>query len=160
MESQHLFIYGVPQINLRSEVKSLCSKFGKVLNIHVVQNHQTEIFTECYHVQYERLQSARIAKRLLDNKSFYGGVLHVCYSPEQETLQETKMKLTQRIKDVTGRLNNENLVLNSQNQNELNLEEISSFSKTQIKKKRKQPNPFTTSKTKFDHKHFKSNTKM
>lgn len=43
----------------------------------------------------------RIAKRLLDNKNFFGGVLHVFYIPELETLAETKAKLIQRRKDVT-----------------------------------------------------------
>lgn len=71
---------------------------------HAVTDHQTEIFTECYHAQYHRIQSARIAKRLLDNKSFYGDVLHVCYAPEYETVAETREKLQQRKKDVLSRL--------------------------------------------------------
>ncbi|KAK9701690.1 hypothetical protein QE152_g30412 [Popillia japonica] len=103
-ESQHLCIYGVPQINLRSELRSLCSKYGRVLNIHVIIDYETEIFTECYHVQYDRIQSARVAKRLLDDHSFYGGILHVCYVPEYESIQETRQKLFQRCKDVLKRL--------------------------------------------------------
>lgn len=42
----------------------------------------------------------RVAKRLIDNKNFFGGVLHVFYVPELETLAETKAKLIQRRKDV------------------------------------------------------------
>ncbi|XP_018575166.1 RNA-binding protein 48 [Anoplophora glabripennis] len=103
-ESQHLFIYGVPSINLRNELKRLCTKYGELVNIHVVPNVPTEMFTECYHVQYRRIQSARIAKRLLDTKSFYGGVLHICYAPECESVQETKAKLLQRKRDVLNRL--------------------------------------------------------
>ncbi|KAI4470113.1 hypothetical protein MML48_1g02839 [Holotrichia oblita] len=117
-ESQHLCIYGVPQINLRSELKSLCSKYGRVLNIHVALDYETEIFTECYHVQYDRIQSARVAKRLLDDHSFYGGILHVCYAPEYESIQETRHKLFQRCKDVLKRLPNhdfseENIYVNN-----------------------------------------------
>jgi len=37
---------------------------------------------------------------LLDNKNYFGGVLHVFYVPELETLAETKAKLIQRRKDV------------------------------------------------------------
>ncbi|KAJ8971099.1 hypothetical protein NQ314_000881 [Rhamnusium bicolor] len=48
--------------------------------------------------------SARIAKRLLDTKSFYGGILHVCYAPECESVQETKTKLLQRKRDILNRL--------------------------------------------------------
>lgn len=45
-----------------------------------------------------------MAKRILDNKSFYGGVLHVCYAPERESLEDTRAKLLQRSKDVLSRL--------------------------------------------------------
>ncbi|XP_056642153.1 RNA-binding protein 48 [Diorhabda sublineata] len=103
-ESQHLYIYGVPSIGLRNELKQLCTKYGQVLSITVVADASNELFTECYHVRYQRIQSARIAKRLLDTKSFYGGILHVCYAPECETIQETKNKLLQRKRDVLMRL--------------------------------------------------------
>lgn len=46
----------------------------------------------------------RVAKRLIDNKNFFGGFLHVCYAPELETLEETKSKLTQRHKDVATQI--------------------------------------------------------
>ncbi|KAK9869658.1 hypothetical protein WA026_003406 [Henosepilachna vigintioctopunctata] len=107
-ESQHLYVYGVPKIHLRNELKSLFNKYGQILNIHVVADVKVELFTECFHIQYKRIQSARIAKRLVDNKSFYGGVLHVCYAPEHESLEETKLKLQQREKDVLSRLNKYN----------------------------------------------------
>lgn len=103
-ESQHLYIYGVPTISLRNELKSLCTKYGQIKAIHVVPNVENEQFTECYHVHYERIQSARIAKRMIDTKSFYGGILHVCYAPECETVRETKAKLLQRKRDVLKRL--------------------------------------------------------
>lgn len=77
--------------------------------IHVVPNVENEQFTECYHVHFERIQSARIAKRMIDAKSFYGGILHVCYAPECESLQETKAKLLQRKRDVLKRLPKETL---------------------------------------------------
>lgn len=103
-----MFIYGVPKINLRPELKNLCSKYGKVIKIYVTQGYKIEAFTECYHVQFDRIQSARIAKRLLDNRSFYGGILHVCYAPEFESVEETRLKLLQRNKDVLNRLPNQN----------------------------------------------------
>lgn len=91
------------------ELKRLCSKYGHVLSIHVVADAVNEPFTECFHVQYQRIQSSRIAKRLLDAKSFYGGILHVCYTPENETMQETKAKLLQRKRDILNRLPKEEL---------------------------------------------------
>ncbi len=41
---------------------------------------------------------------MLDDKSFFGGVLHVCYAPELESLSETKQKFAQRTKDVLRRI--------------------------------------------------------
>lgn len=55
-------------------------------------------------MHYKTIQSARAAKRFLDNKSFYGGILHVCYAPEYETVDDTREKLLQRNKDVLTRL--------------------------------------------------------
>ena len=43
-----------------------------------------------------RIGSARVAKKKLDNRSFFGRQLHVCYAPEYETVQDTRAKLQQR----------------------------------------------------------------
>ena len=40
----------------------------------------------------------------MDDTSFYGGVLHVCYAPEYETVQETRSKLQERRWAVSRRL--------------------------------------------------------
>lgn len=97
-------MYRVPKINLRNELHSLFSKYGALKNFKPISKYKTEVFTECFHVHYERIQSARIAKRFLDNKSFYGELLHVCYAPEFENVEETRAKLLQREKDVLTRL--------------------------------------------------------
>ncbi|XP_060516931.1 RNA-binding protein 48 [Cylas formicarius] len=103
-ESQHLYVYGVPKIDLRKELRQLCVKYGEVSRVAVVEDVKTEIFTQCFHVEYKRIQSARIAKRLLDTRSFYGGILHVCYAPESETVDQTRSKLSQRRRDILNRL--------------------------------------------------------
>jgi len=41
---------------------------------------------------------------LIDDRNFFGGVLHVFYAPELETLVETRAKLIQRRKDVATRI--------------------------------------------------------
>lgn len=38
----------------------------------------------------------RIAKKKMDEQSFFGGLLHVCYAPEFETVEETREKLEER----------------------------------------------------------------
>ncbi|KPJ17508.1 UPF0712 protein C7orf64-like, partial [Papilio machaon] len=105
-ESNHLLIFGVPSLNLRQETKALFMKFGKLLKFNISTEHPAEPFTETYHAQYERIQSSRIAKRMLDTKNFYGGSLHVCYAPEMESIEETKEKIIQRQRDVLYRLRN------------------------------------------------------
>ncbi|KOB72807.1 putative zinc finger protein, partial [Operophtera brumata] len=96
----------IPALNLRQEARALFLKFGNLHQFHVSLEHSGEVFTETYHAMYDRIQSARIAKRMLDTKSFYGGSLHVSYAPELETLQETRQKLMQRKNDVLYRLRN------------------------------------------------------
>lgn len=46
----------------------------------------------------------RFAKRKLDDLSFFGGILHVCYAPELESVEETHEKLIQRRKEVHFKL--------------------------------------------------------
>ena len=46
----------------------------------------------------------RIAKRKLDDHSFMGGVLHVCYAPEYETVTDTREKLNERRSTIENKL--------------------------------------------------------
>jgi hypothetical protein len=46
----------------------------------------------------------RIAKRKLDDYSFMGGVLHVCYAPEYETVADTREKLNERQSTIENKL--------------------------------------------------------
>lgn len=105
-ESNHLLIFNVPSLNLRQETKSLFSKFGKLISFTISPKHTIESFTETYHAVYESIQSARMAKKMLDTKNFYGGSLHVCYAPEFESLIQTRQKILQRQRDIIFRLNN------------------------------------------------------
>ncbi|XP_012535627.1 uncharacterized protein LOC105836254 [Monomorium pharaonis] len=103
-ESQHLLICGVPQLQIVEEVKKLIYPYGNVKAIQLVTEYPSEDFTETYHIHYAHIQSARIAKRSIDNKNFFGGILHVCYAPELETLEETRAKLIQRRKDIATQI--------------------------------------------------------
>ncbi|XP_078038494.1 RNA-binding protein 48-like isoform X1 [Augochlora pura] len=103
-ESKHIMICGVPKLQLGEEVKKLVEPYGDVKKIHVVADYPTEEFTEAYYIQYARIQSARIAKRFIDGKNFYGGSLHIFYVPEVETVAETKAKLAHRSREVILRI--------------------------------------------------------
>ena len=45
----------------------------------------------------------RFAKRKFDDWSFFGSILHVCYAPEFETVQETREKLRDRRRVVEAK---------------------------------------------------------
>ncbi|XP_046741765.1 uncharacterized protein LOC124408682 isoform X2 [Diprion similis] len=97
-------ICGVPKLQLSEEVRKLASPYGDVKKVALVPEYPTEEFTEAYHVHYGRIQSARIAKRFIDCKNFYGGLLHVFYAPELESISETRAKLIQRRRDIATRI--------------------------------------------------------
>jgi len=58
-------------------------------------------------ILYVSVLTYRYGKHHLDGRAFYGGILHVCYAPEMESLAETRAKLIQRRKDVAIRTRGE-----------------------------------------------------
>ncbi|XP_057319669.1 RNA-binding protein 48 [Microplitis mediator] len=103
-ESQHIIISGVPKLKLIDDVRKIIIPYGVIKELVVINDYPDEDFTESYHVRYERIQSARIAKRFLDGKNFFGGILHVFYAPELESVVETRKKLIQRRRDISVRI--------------------------------------------------------
>ena len=49
-----------------------------------------------YWVKFVDINSARIAKKKVDSKSYFGKNLHVSYAPEFESVEETREKLAER----------------------------------------------------------------
>ncbi|XP_008288690.1 RNA-binding protein 48 [Stegastes partitus] len=96
LESRYLMVQGVPAIGVMTELIQLCALYGAVEEYRPLDEYPAEEFTEVYLVKFQKLTSARAAKRHMDEKSFYGGVLHVCYVPEYETVEDTRLKLQDR----------------------------------------------------------------
>ncbi|XP_033950527.1 RNA-binding protein 48 [Pseudochaenichthys georgianus] len=96
LESNYLMIQGVPAIGVMTELIQLCALYGAVEEYRPLDEYPAEEFTEVYLVKFQKLTSARAAKRRMDEKSFYGGLLHVCYVPEYETVEDTRLKLQDR----------------------------------------------------------------
>ncbi|XP_041665459.1 RNA-binding protein 48 [Cheilinus undulatus] len=96
LESRYIMVQGVPAIGVMSELIQLCALYGVVEEYRPLDEYPAEEFTEVYLVKFQKLTSARAAKRHMDEKSFYGGVLHVCYVPEYETVEDTRQKLQDR----------------------------------------------------------------
>lgn len=109
-ESKHLYVFGVPRINLKNDLKRLLERSGSISHIENISDGITkagaklELFTDCFHVVFEREEYARKAKRFNDAKNFMGGILHISYAFERETIEETRAKLNKRRMEVNFRL--------------------------------------------------------
>ncbi|XP_040287120.1 RNA-binding protein 48 [Bufo bufo] len=96
LESRYLLVQGVPAIGVMKELIEHFALYGAIEEYNPLDEYPAEQFTEVYLIKFQRVQSARVAKRKLDECSFFGGVLHVCYAPEFESVQETREKLQDR----------------------------------------------------------------
>ena len=77
--------------------KTLLLKCLFVLGRHrLLDEYPAEEYTDVYFIKYGDINDARVAKRKLDNRSFFGKQLHVSYAPEFETVQDTRSKLQER----------------------------------------------------------------
>ncbi|XP_017019690.1 RNA-binding protein 48 [Drosophila kikkawai] len=108
-ESRHLLIFGVPKINLQANLKTKLQGFGRLescicITSVMASKMELEAFTDVFAVKFERLDVARRAKRMLDARPFYGGILHISYAPERESQQELREKLLQRGQEVALRI--------------------------------------------------------
>ncbi|KAM5255659.1 RNA-binding protein 48 [Ctenodactylus gundi] len=96
LESRYLLIQGVPAVGAMKELVERFALYGTIEEYHALDEYPAEDFTEVYLIKFMNLQNARIAKRKMDEQSFFGGLLHVCYAPEFETVEETRKKLHER----------------------------------------------------------------
>uniref|UniRef100_A0A2R9B975 RNA-binding protein 48 n=1 Tax=Pan paniscus TaxID=9597 RepID=A0A2R9B975_PANPA len=92
LESQYLLIQGVPAVGTMKEIVERFALHGATEQYNALDEYLAEDFTEVYLIKFINLQSARAAKRKMDEQSFLGGLLHVCYAPEFETVEETRKK--------------------------------------------------------------------
>ncbi|XP_077159049.1 RNA-binding protein 48 [Paroedura picta] len=100
LESRYLLIQGVPALGVMKELVELFALYGTIEEYNPLDDYPSEEFTEVYLIKFQKIQSARVAKRKLDERSFFGSLLHVCYAPEFETVQETREKLQDRRKYI------------------------------------------------------------
>nr|XP_004656287.2 RNA-binding protein 48 isoform X1 [Jaculus jaculus] len=106
LESRYLLIQGVPAVGAMKDLVERFALYGAIEQYNALDEYPAEEFTEVYLIKFMKLQSARIAKRKMDEQSFFGGLLHVCYAPEFETVEETRKKLEERKVYITR--NNKN----------------------------------------------------
>lgn len=91
-------------------MKQRIRKFGVLDHVHnvthefVEKGYELELFTEVFWIKFHRLHDARKCKIYLDAKEFYGGILHISYAPEYESIDELREKLNRRKTEVEYRL--------------------------------------------------------
>ncbi|XP_054740234.1 RNA-binding protein 48 [Anastrepha obliqua] len=107
-ESKHLLVFGVPKINLKQELKCKLQRCGEMefllcVTEQLAKKVNLEAFTDVFHVKFSKVQSARLAKLYLDAQEFYGGILHVSYAPEYETVDELRQKMLIRKSEINHR---------------------------------------------------------
>ena len=66
----------------------------------ILDEFPAEDYCDVYWIKFDKIRSALISKKKLDNRSFYGISLHVCYAPEFESVSDTREKLSQRRKVI------------------------------------------------------------
>lgn len=105
-ESKYLLIHNVPDIkgNVKQELFKLCQRFGDIEKLCLSDYPNCEEFTKVYLIKYRKFVNAVMAKKSLDDKNFLGSILHVCYAPELESIDETKEKLSDRKRYVIQKL--------------------------------------------------------
>ncbi|XP_007060372.1 RNA-binding protein 48 [Chelonia mydas] len=106
LESRYLLIQGVPALGVMKELVEQFALYGAIEEYNALDEYPAEQFKEVYLIKFQKLQSARVAKRKLDERSFFGSLLHVCYAPEFETVQETREKLQDRRKYIAKTTSN------------------------------------------------------
>ncbi|XP_046342744.2 uncharacterized protein LOC124123586 [Haliotis rufescens] len=103
-ESRYLLVQGVPAVGGCAELVKLFAVYGAIEEYRILDEYPAEEFTEVYLFKFLKIQSARFAKRKIDDYSFFGGVLHVCYAPEYESVEDTREKLQDRRKVIAAKL--------------------------------------------------------
>lgn len=74
-----------------------------VYRYRLLDEYPSEPYTDVYWIKFVDINSARIAKKKLDNHSFFGKNIHVCYAPEFESVEDTREKLQQRRKIIASK---------------------------------------------------------
>ncbi|NWJ00150.1 RBM48 protein, partial [Crypturellus undulatus] len=105
LESRYLLVQGVPALGVMRELVEQFALYGAIEEYHALDEYPAEPFTEVYLIKFQKVQCARVAKKKMDERSFFGSLLHVCYAPEFETVQETREKLQDRRKYIAKATN-------------------------------------------------------
>ncbi|XP_076819680.1 uncharacterized protein LOC143465334 [Clavelina lepadiformis] len=104
LESKYLVVNGLPATGLQKELINLFNTFGTVVQCSEIKDYPKEEFTQVYLLQFKEIQAAKCAKKKIDERYFFGAMLHVFYAPEYETVDDTREKILHRRQSVISRV--------------------------------------------------------
>lgn len=129
-----MLVQGIPALGVYEDLVKEFALYGAVEEYRLLDEYPAEEFTEVMWIKFVKIQSARLAKRKLDDYEFCGGKLHVCYAPEYETVEDARAKLedrrravARRIRQLAGKGNAESVSVGAESE-KLNLSESSNLS--------------------------------
>ncbi len=110
----------IPAIAVHLELVKLFKIYGEIEDYKILDDYPSEEFTDTILLKFAKIQNARqlmdlinnvniknlslflyfvfqrTAKLKLDNYNFFGKVLHVCYAPEFESIDDVRQKINER----------------------------------------------------------------
>ncbi|CAG8679676.1 22535_t:CDS:2, partial [Cetraspora pellucida] len=95
-ESKYLVVENVPALGLSKELIEVFSLYGAIEEYRYLDDYPCEQFTDVYWIKFQSIAEARVAKRKVDDHSFFSSYLRVRYGPEYETIEDTRQKLQDR----------------------------------------------------------------
>ncbi|CAG8591481.1 9827_t:CDS:2 [Scutellospora calospora] len=109
-ESRYLVVENVPALGLSKELLELFSLYGTIEEYRYLDDYPCEKFTDVYWIKFQSLNEARVAKKKVDDHSFFSSYLRVRYGPEYESIEDTRQKLQDRrnVVAIKTREHNEN----------------------------------------------------
>eukprot|EP00002_Diphylleia_rotans_P035320 TRINITY_DN7694_c0_g1_i9.p1 TRINITY_DN7694_c0_g1~~TRINITY_DN7694_c0_g1_i9.p1 ORF type:complete len:192 (+),score=40.39 TRINITY_DN7694_c0_g1_i9:44-619(+) len=95
-ESKYLIVKNVPSFGNVHELLQQFALYGPIEEWRIMDEVESEKYTDTYWIKFCNIKNARFAKRKNDDLHFIGNLLNVTYAPEYETVDDTREKLMER----------------------------------------------------------------
>ncbi|CAF1198043.1 unnamed protein product [Rotaria sp. Silwood1] len=102
-ESKYLLIQNIPSIaGVVEQLLPYFNQYGKIEQYWRLDGYirkdstQDDEFFDTILIKFIQIQQARHAKCCLDDMNFMGSILHICYAPECESLDDLREKFNER----------------------------------------------------------------
>ena len=104
-ESKYLLVQNVPAIaGVMEQLIPYFNQYGTIVTYWKLDDYEKkEEFVETTLIKFLQIDQARLAKCKLDDMNFLGSILHICYAPECESVDDLREKLLERRTIVTRR---------------------------------------------------------